>query len=151
MKKAIVILAATAILFVAGPAAVARDTASVAVNATVVGTCQFNSNGTIDFTLNPSSGGNVNGIITQPAFWCTKNASYTITDDDGLHESGTTHRMINSDGEYIEYSFAYTATGSGLGKTIPITMNITSTVVESQYINATAGSYSDTVTLTIAP
>ena len=152
MKKAIVILAAMAILFVSGTAAVAADTANVAVNATVVGACKFNSGGTIDFTLDPSIGGDVNGAVTQPQFWCTKNASYTITDDNGQNEVGTTHRMKHASlSEFIEYTFTYTATGTGAGKNSPITMNIASTVAEAQYANASAGSYSDTVTLTINP
>lgn len=130
----------------------ATDTATVNVSATVVGTCKFNSGGSVVFSLDPSSGGAVSGTVTQPAFWCTKNTSYTITDDDGLYESGTTHRMQHTTlTEYIPYSFNYTATGSGLGKNNAISMNITATVLEADYIDASAGSYSDTVTLTINP
>ncbi len=128
----------------------AADTQTVTVSATVVGTCQFNSGGSISFTLDPSVGGNVNGTVTQPQFWCTKNASYTISDDDGLNESGTTHRLSNGT-DFIPYSFSYTATGTGNGKTSPITMDITSTILEADYINAPAGVYNDTVTLTINP
>jgi len=152
MKKAIVILAAMAILFVSVTAAVAADTANVAVNATVVGACKFNSGGTIDFTLDPSIGGDVNGAVTQPQFWCTKNASYTITDDNGLNDSGTTYQMKHASlADVIPYSFVYTATGTGSGPGTPITMNITSTVLSADYLNVAAGSYSDTVTLTINP
>ncbi len=137
-------------LFMAPALTHAADTQTVTVSATVVGTCKFNSGGSITFTLDPSVGGNVNGTVTQPQFWCTKNASYTITDDDGLNESGTTHRLTNGS-EYIPYSFSYTATGTGQGRTSPITMNITSTILEADYINASAGLYTDTVTLTINP
>ncbi len=131
---------------------IAGDTATVSVSATVVGTCKFLTGGSISFTLDPSVGGNVNGTVTQPTFWCTKGASYNITDDDGLYESGTTHRMKHETlTEYIPYSFTYTATGTGNGPSNPITMNISSTVLASDYLNASAGSYSDTVTLTITP
>lgn len=151
MKKLIVVVMAIAIIAMAG-VAMAADTANVAVSANVVGTCKFNSGGTVAFALDPSVGGNVNGTVSQPAFWCTKGSSYTITDDDGIHESGTTHRMeYTTPGEFIEYSFAYTTTGTGLGKTNPITMDIASTVVAAQYLNASAGNYSDTVVVTIAP
>jgi len=138
-------------LFSAGQG-IAGDTATVNVSATVVGTCKFISGGSITFTLDPSTGGDVSGTVTQPTFWCTKGASYTITDDDGLWESGTTHRMKHSTlTEYIPYSFTYTATGTGNGPGNPLTMNIASTVLSADYINASAGSYSDTVTLTINP
>lgn len=151
MKKIIAGLCAAGVLVSA--AVVAGDTATIAVTANVVGHCAFNSDGDIDFTLDPSTGGDVNGTVTQPAFWCTKNATWTITDDDGLHASGTTHRMADTTAgtEFIPYTFTYTATGAGLGKTNPITMDIASTVAEADYINASAGGYADTVTLTINP
>lgn len=154
MKKAIVILAAMAILFVSGTAAVAADSATVAVTATVVGTCKFvNKSGSISFgNLDPSVGGDVNGIVSQPTFWCTKNVSYTINDDDGLWESGTTHRMKHeTQAEYIPYTFSYTASGTGSGPVSTITMDIAGTVYSAGYLTAAAGNYSDTVTLTIAP
>ena len=94
----------------------------------------------------------MNGAVTQPQFWCTKNASYTITDDNGLNESGTTYQMKHASlADVIPYSFVYTATGTGSGPGTPITMNITSTVLSADYLNVAAGSYSDTVTLTINP
>ncbi|MGB9629262.1 MAG: spore coat protein U domain-containing protein [Thermodesulfobacteriota bacterium] len=130
----------------------AGDTATVTVSATVVGTCNFKTGGTISFTLDPSVGGNVNGSVSQPTFWCTKGASYTISDDDGLHKSGTTHQMKHATlEEFIPYSFTYTTTGTGQGKGTTLTMDISSLVKEADYINASAGSYSDTVTLTITP
>ena len=130
----------------------AGGTATVAVSGNVVGTCKFNSGGSISFTLDPATGGDVNGTVTQPEFWCTKNATYAISDDNGLNESGTTHRMKHlTEADLIPYTFTYTASGPGGGKSSPITMNIASTVVEADYVNASAGSYSDTVTLTITP
>lgn len=132
--------------------AFAGDTATVNVSATVVGSCKFLTGGSISFTLNPSVGGNVSGTVTQPTFWCTKGASYTISDDNGLHKSGTTYRMKHSSlDEYIPYSFNYTASGTGNGPQNPITMDISSQVLEADYLNASAGSYSDTVILTINP
>jgi spore coat protein U-like protein len=151
MVKRIILIVAIAMIAFSG-VALAGDTATVNVSANVVGTCKFNSGGTVTFSLDPSVGGTVNGTITQPQFWCTKNASYTITDDNGANESGTTHRMVGpAPTDLIEYTFTYTTTGSGGGKTSPIIMDIASTVVEAQYTNAAAGDYTDTVTLTITP
>jgi len=151
MVKRIILIIAIAMIAFSG-VALAGDTATVNVSANVVGTCKFNSGGTVTFSLDPSVGGNVNGTITQPQFWCTKNASYTITDDNGANESGTTHRMLHASlTEYIPYGFSYTTGGTGTGPSTPITMDIASSVAAADYLNASAGNYSDTVTLTIAP
>lgn len=134
--------------------ALAADNATVEVSATVVGTCKFTTKtGAVAFTLDPSVGGDVTGTITQPVFWCTKGVTYAIADDNGLNESGTTQRMKNTAGEFIPYSFTYTASGTGAGAKpgSAITMNIASSVMEADYLNASADSYTDTVTLTINP
>ena len=129
----------------------AANTSTVAVSATVLaGRCRFSSGGTVAFTLDPSTGGNVTGTVTQPRFRCSRGAYYAISDDNGIHESGTTHRMKHTTlAEYIPYSFTYTTSGAGGFTTI--TMDIASTVLEADYIDASAGRYRDTVTLTIVP
>jgi spore coat protein U-like protein len=53
--------------------------------------------------------------------------------------------------EFIPYSFTYTAAGIGNGPTNLLTMNIASTVLGTSYTSAAAGTYADTVTLTINP
>jgi spore coat protein U-like protein len=151
MKKFTAVLIVISMIAMAG-VAMAVDTATVDVSATVVGTCKFISGGSVSFMLDPSAGGNVSGTVVQPQFWCTRGASYTITDDDGFYESGTTHRMKHaSSEEYIPYSFDYTASGTGNGPNNPITMDIASSVVAADYLDALAGDYADTVTLTITP
>lgn len=152
MKKRLVFAMALPLALALGSTVWAGDTATVSVSATVVGTCKFVSGGSVSFTLDPSTGGDVNGTVVQPKFWCTKGATYTISDDDGMYESGTTHRMKHSTlNEYIAYTFTYTTTGTGSGPSSPITMDISSKVTGSDYLSASAGSYSDTVTLTITP
>lgn len=149
--KRILLIVAIAMIALSGVAS-ASDTATVTVSATVAGTCKFLSGGSVSFSLDPSVGGNVTGTVTQPTFWCTKGTNYTITDDDGGYESGTTHRMKHETlTEYIPYSFTYTSTGTGTGRTATLTMNIASSVAAADYLDASAGNYSDTVTLTITP
>ncbi len=159
MKKttliALTALAAIAVLVPAG-SAMANDTATVTVTANVVGTCKFSvAAGAIAFgDLDPASPVDKNGTVTQPQFWCTKGAAYTISDNDGLNKSGTTHRMVHGSTatEFIPYSFTYTATGTGAGpNAIHVTMNIAAQVLGTDYAGALAGAYSDTVTLTITP
>ena len=151
------------------PRGLAGDNATVNVGAYVVEMCRFRSprSATLNFgNLDPAVGGDVNATTTL-TFWCTKRATYTITDNDGSNSSGTQQRMKHASlTEYIPYNFCYKSTGpaptpcttdttsdtgTGAGKTSPITLNISGTVLESNYIDASAGSYSDTVTMTINP
>ncbi len=134
--------------------ALAADTGTVNINANVVGTCKFTTNtANISVTLDPSQGGTQTGNGSLE-FWCTKNASYTVTDDDGLHESGPNgnrvkHQSLN---EYIPYTFSYSPTsGTGNGPQTPITLSVSASFAQSDYTNASVGSYTDTVTITISP
>jgi spore coat protein U-like protein len=155
MKKYILAVAVLMLVVAMTGTAMAAGSQTVGVSATVLGVCQFLTGGTVAFgTLDPSIGGNINGTVTQPTFWCTRGTSYTITDDSGLHELvAGSPRMVSgtSPTDFIPYSFTYTATGTGSGRGTPINMNIASTVVAADYLNALAGAYADTVTLTINP
>ena len=79
--------------------------------------------------------------------------TFTVTDDDGLYETGANaNRMSNSTypSEYLPYSFTYTTPVSGnKGQVIPVT--ITGTVLGTLYQNASLGAYIDRVTITVAP
>ncbi len=151
MKKSIVAAVVLTMVIAMGGMAMAAGTQTVAVTATVTGVCQFLTGGAINFTLDPSVGGNVNGTVTQPTFWCTNGTTYTITDNGGLYNSAGTRRMLHGTADYIPYSFTYTASAAGAGRTVTLTMDIASTVVGADYVNAAAGAYADTVTLTINP
>ena len=153
MKKSLLAAAAMALVIAMSGTAMALGNQTVTVNATVVGVCQFLTGGAITFTLDPSVGGPVNGTVTQPTFWCTRGASWTMTDNDGLYFSAGTRRMRHATSltDFIPYSFTYTNTGTGSGRSTAITMDIASTVAAADYLDALAGSYADTVTLTINP
>ncbi len=148
MKKLLIIL----MLLLSYGVSFAGDTTTLTITANVVGTCKFNSSGTISYSLDPFVGTDIVGVVTQPTFWCTKGASFTLSDDNGVNKDGTTYRMKHDTlSEYIPYSLSYTKTGTGAGKKNPITMDIASTVVGTDYVNSSAGNYSDTVILTITP
>lgn len=153
MKKFLLGLAVIAVVVTAAGAVMAADTASVTVSAAVVGTCKFNSGGSMDFgNLDPASGADVAATVTQPAFWCTKSAAYTLDDDNGQNESGTTHRVKHaSSNDYIPYTFAYTGTGTGQGKNTAISMDIAGSITGSDYVDSPVGSYADTVVVTVNP
>lgn len=133
-------------------AAMAGGSAVVNVNANVVGTCLFNTDGAVIFSLDPSITTDVNGTVTQPQFWCTNGTTYTITDDSGLQPNGKPYEMAHtSTSATIPYSFSYTASGTGGGKNSPINMNIAAKVANADFVDAPEGNYLDTVTLTINP
>ncbi len=150
-----------ALLLVAAGVAAAADTAPVTVTATVVGTCRFSAGGAalgfgalpFDAAGNPDPAGATASTSLQ--FWCTNNASYTITDDDGQNETAPGARRMRSTTlatpEYIAYGMSYApATGTGAGPGNPITLTIDGTVGPVYGLNS-ADAYSDTVTLTITP
>lgn len=153
MKKLVGLVMVLGLVLVLTGAAMAGDSTTVAVSANVVGTCKFLTGGTMAFgDLDPSSSADKNAIVTQPTFWCTKGASYSITDDKGLYESGTIFRVKHALlAEYIPYTFTYTSTGAGGGPGSTLTMNIAGTITFADYQNASAGNYADTVTITITP
>lgn len=157
MKRTVLALAA-AILLAAAGTATAADTATVDITATVLGTCQFTSAGTaiplgnLPFDATGSATGTSGGSSIN--FWCTNGASYTITDDLGLNESGVQRRLASTTlgtTEYIDYALTYNpATGTGSGPGTPIVLSLTATV-GTTYTNNTPDAYADTVTLTVNP
>jgi hypothetical protein len=152
MRKSMTVFIALALL-AAGSAAWAATT-TVAVSANVVGTCQVtNTNGAplVAFgQLDQVTAPVVNGTVTQPTFWCTKNTTYTIGDDLGANDSAGVYRMTNGT-DFIAYTFTYTATAPGTGKTSPITMDIAASIPAGTYSDVSAGNYADSVLLTINP
>jgi spore coat protein U-like protein len=137
--------------------AVAADTATLNVSAKVVGTCKVTVNsgnlafGNLDVGLATDATANSNDI----KFWCTKGAAYTITDDDGQNELAANQNRMKSTTlttpEYIPYSIAYTAAGTGTGPSTPITLGVSGTILNANYVGASADNYTDTVTFNITP
>jgi len=134
------------------------DSGIVSINAAVIsrGNCRFrNTPVTVNMTLDPSIPGNVssNTIIT---ITCTGggtgNITYSITDDDGLWEDAPGHHRLKHTtlNEFIPYSFNYNPSGT-IPKNSNVNININITILYNSFKDASAGSYSDTVTLTIAP
>ncbi len=158
MKRTIQAAIIVSLILAAG-VATAADTAVVNVSARVVGTCKFTSGpAALAFgDLPVDLAGNALGTSTAATltFWCTKGASYIITDDSGVNETVPGSRLMKSDtlatAEYIAYDLAYApAAGTGAGPASPVTLNLTGTVGTTYAANS-ADTYSDTVTLTITP
>jgi len=153
LTAAFIAITLTTLFFASSALAATRD---LSVSATVVGHCAFDSASDVDF-------GDLDQISTADAtatgnliFWCTKNASYTLGDEanstvgDGSFAGTLT--PIGASPDSIDYTLAYTNfTGSGTGKTTPITSAISANIVNADYVNVEADTYTDTVTFTITP
>ena len=125
------------------------------VSARVVGHCAFNSTSNVDFgDLNQISADNATAT-GDLIFWCTNNASYTLGDEDNPAVGDGTFAgtlLAGTSADTIDYTLAYTnTTGSGAGKTSPITSVITANIVNADYVNVEADTYTDIVTFTITP
>lgn len=146
MKK-IIVLAVAMLLGMSG-AALAAGTSTVAVSATVLGSCTI-SGGTAAFgNLDPAGAGPVSAAISQPQVNCTNGAPYTITDDKGMNGGGTAYKMANGT-DLITYALSYTTAGLGTGAGVNI--GLAASVAALDYQNKPAGSYTDTITLSVLP
>ncbi len=151
MKGLKSLILALVLVLGAGYAHALTATGTVNVTAQVVGTCKFSvGTATLDFGQ-LGTGGPVTAN-TSLEFWCTNGTTYWVTDDDGLYETTVdAPRMFDGSANYLPYTFTYTPTnGSSTGPSTPITLSITGTVQEADYIAVPAGTYNDTVTITLS-
>lgn len=145
--------AIAALLCVPDLSAQTGDTRTVQVTATVKGSCRFDSTPNINFgELDPSLATDRTQAV-DVTFKCTKGVTYTLTVGNGLNFSGGKNRMKAASGpDFIPYDVtpkSLGGTGKGFGATD--TINIRGTVSGPDYQNVSAGSYADTVTLSIQP
>lgn len=156
MKRFTVWLLAVGLVLLSAGMSMAADTNTLSVSANVVGTCKFNvATSTLAFgALDPSSVADASASNTT-TFWCTRGASYTITDDDGLYDTGPGANQMRHAvdvTEFIPYSLTLSPlSGTGSGPVTPITLTIDGLIANANYINALAGDYADTVVITVAP
>jgi len=133
--------------------ALAADSSTLQVTATVVGNCKITGTAPVAFgNLDPADGGAVNasGSVT---FWCTKGAVWTLSANTGANPSGAQMRMKGPGAaDFIPYSLVLaSSTGSGLGAATTVTVNANGAIAAGAFANATMGAYADTVTVSITP
>lgn len=123
-------------------------------------TCLFQARGlSMNFgTLDPSSG----ATVTVPVAAATLNANkvgdcapgqqMVISGDNGLNFSGTRRMKHDGRAEYIPYSLSLpNAAVGGPGNGTYLVFTFSGTVAGSAYADAWAGTYSDTVIITVTP
>jgi spore coat protein U-like protein len=155
MKKILAIITVAAITAMAGTA-MAADTNTLTVTASVSASCAF-SDPTSSLTfgaLDPAIGSN-RTASSSTQFWCTKGTgAVTIAAGTGMNPTATDKRqMIDSvSGDLIEYDLILEPDlNSNNGPLSPRTLTINGEVLGDDYKDKTAGSYADTVLLTITP
>lgn len=150
MKRLLAITAAAAVMAMAGTAMAA--TANLEVTAEVVGVCTM-TGGTLDFgELNPTAPSNVTRNSSGVTVTCTYGTDYALSGDDGSHASGTQKRLNNGGttaNDFIAYSVTIPTGGTGTGSAVPVT--IAGNIASGAYATARAGTYSDTIELTVTP
>lgn len=154
MKKLLAIITAAGIVAMAG-AAMAADSNTLTVQASVAGTCKFSSaTSTLDFgALDPSLTTNPTKTTTTN-FWCTKGVlTESITADQGMNFAATKNQMKDAvSGDVIPYVLALTKDSiTNGGPTATRTLTIKGDILNADYVGKSAGSYSDTVKLDILP
>jgi spore coat protein U-like protein len=146
MKKLTAIAATVAIVAMAGSAMAA--TANLAVSANITASCSV-TGGTLDFAA--LTGATVNANSQAVTVTCTNRDPYTVALNDGIHAAGTQKYLKNSSNtDTIAYSLTLPAgpyTGTGAAQNFVIA----GTIADTAYATASAGTYNDTVQITVTP
>jgi spore coat protein U-like protein len=151
--KSLISVSTLLLVFGTGAAVAAPGNHTLTVSASVVGVCQFSSSAsTLGFgNLDPSSTSDATATGSV-GYWCTKGTIASTTSDNGLNPDGSNNRRLSNGSEYIPYNLTLSGgTGTGTGKTgSSLSISLSGAIVNSNFINATAGAYTDTVVLTIS-
>lgn len=107
-------------------------------------------------TIDPSASTNAtaSGSLVVRCGGSAANATFAITHDGGLHETGAgLYRMRHSvtPTAYLAYGVSYSPQSATIPKNTNQIITITGTVTPAQFGNAIAGNYTDTVTVTVSP
>lgn len=149
MKKLLTVVAAAAIVTMAG-SAMAAGSANLSVTANIVATCSV-SGGTLAFgALDPFTTPLVTANSSGVTVTCTNGTGYTLSTTGNRGFTGTPGVLTNGTSN-INYTIAFdnglTGTGTGLAVAVPIT----GTIASGSYSGATPGSYTDTIQINVTP
>lgn len=134
----------------------ASQTHDLAVSASVNASCKFSDSGPTALAFGPiDPTGSVDATASaNVTFRCTKGTTSSIASEVGVNDSGGAHR-VKSGTDFMVYTVSYGGTdaqvGTGHGAAGDLTLAVSGKITAAQYQNAPALSYTDTLTLTIAP
>lgn len=141
MKRTLMMV--LALVFVSS-SAYAAGSATLDVQATVLGTCSFAAaSTTLDFgNIDPTSGVDALGSTTID-YTCTNGTIYTLT---------TPVAASITDGvDIINLNLAYVDGGTGTGTGVASTLSVNGTIPAANYATVGAGVYTGSVTLDVNP
>ena len=126
---------------------------TVTINVTVPASCSFYvSSSTITATLDPAKSDVTAEGSPQLQILCTNGTNYTIRADNGLHYDSGSRRVFNEDANaYIPYEFDWNPKSGSAQASTPITVKTQATFKVEDFQDKPAGTYTDTVTLTVNP
>lgn len=143
----------------ASTSAVAADSYSLSVSATVLGRCVFTQavGQTLTLTntlggIDPSSATNATGNATI-TYKCTKGQAPAFSANTGANDGGTGTNRVSDGTNFMVYTLGLTSggAGTGFGAAENKTLTVAGTIVPAQFQNAAVGTYSDTVTINVTP
>lgn len=145
MKKMQLIVMAAAMLLMAGTA-MAANSATLNVTASVLGTCSITGTGTLNFgLLDPVLAPLVNATSSGLSINCSNGTPYAVTSSLGVTGLGTLSDGTNS----FNYTLTLPPGGTGTGVAVPY--NVTGLIAAGAYAGMPANIYNSTVTLNITP
>ena len=157
INKVLFKLVVAAVLGCSAGFAVAGDTQNLGVSASVTATCKFLTTAqTLTFgAIDPSGTATPSGSGATVTYRCTKGTAATgVTLGNGGNFLTGSRRLGNGT-DFIPYSLSLTggtATGAGFGSAITgSALTFTAGIVASDYQNVSAGTYTDTVLMTLTP
>lgn len=143
-----------------GGSAQAADTGSLAVSAVVPSknNCKFSSAAmALDFgTVNPASTVDATATVST-GFTCNGSAplvTFVISAGDGLYSTGPGARRMRHATiatEFMAYSLALSPSSATVPKGSAQTLTVTGTIHPFQFQDVPAGTYQDTVVITLTP
>ena len=144
---------------VSSASAIAADSYSLAVSATVLGRCVFTQAAGATLTLtntlggiDPSSATNATGNATV-TYKCTKGQAPAFAANTGANDGGTGTNRVANGTNYMVYTMTLTSggAGTGFGAAENKTLTVAGSMVPAQFQNAAVGTYTDTVTINVTP
>ncbi len=136
------------------------DLTNVSVQATVLSNsnCRFRTaTATINFgNIDQSVGGVItsSSIIQIRCGGAAPVATFVITDDDGLYETGPDQNRLRhstDSTQYITYFFSASPTTGTIARNTNANITLSASIDSDDLSNAIAGTYTDTITLSITP
>ena len=150
-KNLITAACAAAALLMSG-AALAADSHTITVNATVAGNCKFNAGtSTVNMTLDPTLTTTVTGNAAV-LYRCTKGTTPAFVLSSTSTSSATGGNLKNGT-ETIPYTFTSVSggNGTGMGTGQDKTLAVTVSVNQANAAGVTPNTYTDTIAITLTP